>query len=1396
MKCLLFTDTEPLLADEDLKSKATDDDRASLTAPSPPRRSSQTSQKLKRWSKMIKYTLPSKGTKGEAKPKTERKSLRERLTDGELAVFLRERRAVSESRFRVWDKLAEHVELMRAKSDPKINADEGWNSGITTGSLSSLKQRFESPDLKSPDLLKKLESPKHYGRKSPSKDMTDTMKKTKHSGCNKSDLDQSTTSPESGMEEKKSTEDSKRDKKDKAKKEKKKEKKKHSTCTACNSDQEQREKKREKKRQKREKEKQAKKDKGSCDQLQRQDQNIEFANGNPVIPPYPKMMDSDWTVQQRDKFFQKLLLKENGTDGILKHTERRSRPTKRYVPVKKSTAPSLNIYLNEKKVVSDSVFKRYSDMYDGKGSSHLPPGVTLGEHFFDTRSKFENGALPIATFPRSISNLEKRSCYSDYHQRAKSPSSERRPTSALSQTSEGARSCSFPRPSSAYSDKSLIDHEEYKNYVLEMMHSTQKSARFQQLQNYYNQLDRALKLEKKSASMEIHKLSSDEVVDFETWRKMRNKEKAKEEMNALLSNLKAAQKAREFYFRPKDAESYRWRGDAHLRGRDKSVENLKSHFNKLVEMNGKTEENKNNINLLNERKDVYKPLWRAKSVSNVAEDIQGQQPLANRQGKLEEQFKTFPKTRLSRPPPRSKSSLTNNQVNALKDQLNEIYGSISSLGSSAKLQSPGTKNVVHMNGVKPSTSLIEARKSLEEKELFAKDRKQIIQERLKEKARIVKAMRASPVEEQKKQLSFRIGQEIKEKSQGRGTSPVQKKFLSGQSFDLSDKIMPLKFRDEKTVRDPSPRTCYSLENDMNEDNVVQEVDHDEKNDFLLVLNQDVSKANEVKNVVDNWASGDEGNGSGSKKISGKQGQAAKSSDSLSSSGASTATVIQRSPYLKRQLKIPKKDVEENTLEIIDEKRKSVEELRKSFENMKEVQFDVKKDQVEIFNSPKVSKLRKSFEDLKSPQPATPKRDSSFTASKNYQRTSSAERSASPTRKKSDDCKSSFYVPSITRSNLELTDDKQYQIIKAKRRQDQSPPKHPRTFQTEIQGERRISPIRSRSPSPGKLIPFNMPELNLDYIEQHLTDSTKPVIKTQEIGDIQNAMKRLENKSSQLQEMAGNTLTQSKAKLKHICKKVGHSKILGKMVSLHNSSQTDIDQGTIKLLEKAMEEDEYHKVFQSGEVDSKVEKFEHHCKSIDSARAQKFAELEPTYAELDEKYPFEPAPTFSWSKRFSTDLAYPASHYTRAVKHGQFKNYYGYLPADVAKNMSASHTLPRSFKTKAQSNWYDTDTRLAQRTCSPVSARIQLYESQPQPRSLPANLNHHQVSFSPPPLPERKYIRPISSPERGMSPPCGSKYVHSCGTNTNGEPTYSVILPKSLREKEAVVSKGNITCKTQ
>ena len=99
---------------------------ASLPPPAPKRQ-------IKRWSKLMKYTLPSKTPEVKTKKSKERKSLKDKMKENDFVVFLTERRAVSESRFRVLDKVGSTGKLTRTKLEHSV--DDSWNTGISTGTI-------------------------------------------------------------------------------------------------------------------------------------------------------------------------------------------------------------------------------------------------------------------------------------------------------------------------------------------------------------------------------------------------------------------------------------------------------------------------------------------------------------------------------------------------------------------------------------------------------------------------------------------------------------------------------------------------------------------------------------------------------------------------------------------------------------------------------------------------------------------------------------------------------------------------------------------------------------------------------------------------------------------------------------------------------------------------------------------------------------------------------------------------------------------------------------------------------------------------------------------------------------------------------------------------------------
>ena len=335
-------------------------------------------------------------------------------------------------------------------------------------------------------------------------------------------------------------------------------KEKKKPCTTCTSPEEHKEHRKERRKAKKEKE-EKKKEKNGQDMLKKR---AKSADEKPTVKISPIKSEK----VTGDNFFQKLLIKEYSDKP---KTERPSRPRGKQNPARrpyvKTSQPSLEAFLKSKQAVTESVFKQYDQIEKYLENQTLPRGVIRNE---------DSPQRSLLMFPRSVSNLEK-----------SRKSSAERAHSVLSNVSDvfDRRSCSLPRPLSSLSQRSdasiVVDQMEYRNYVYEMINSTPKNPRFCQLQDYFNTLDKVMKLENAASRMEVHKLTSEDIMDFDTWRQMRKKEKATEELDGYLTTLKSAQKDRDFLFRVKDKDDFKWRGDSRLDNRDRSVENLRAVFN-------------------------------------------------------------------------------------------------------------------------------------------------------------------------------------------------------------------------------------------------------------------------------------------------------------------------------------------------------------------------------------------------------------------------------------------------------------------------------------------------------------------------------------------------------------------------------------------------------------------------------------------------------------------------------------------------------------------------------------------------------------------------------------------------------------------------------------------------
>lgn len=218
------------------------------------------------------------------------------------------------------------------------------------------------------------------------------------------------------------------------------------------------------------------------------------------------------------------------------------------------------------------------------------------------------------------------------------------------------------------------DHTEYQAYILELMHSTPKCERFRELHKFYSNLERIGNLEKTASTGDLRpRLKNEEIIDFDRWKRIRTKERAEAELKALVDNLVKVQKEKNLLFRAADIDAVRWKGDRGLRMKDKSVGDLKQQFNKYSQEELNSQKNESEV-----VKDSYRSLWKGNSIIDVASNLNN--PLVSYRGRpiTVEDYEKIEKlnSRIGKKYGychKAWSSLSNEQIDILKDQLSEIY---------------------------------------------------------------------------------------------------------------------------------------------------------------------------------------------------------------------------------------------------------------------------------------------------------------------------------------------------------------------------------------------------------------------------------------------------------------------------------------------------------------------------------------------------------------------------------------------------------------------------------------------------------------------------------------------------------------------------------------------------
>ncbi|KAJ8921541.1 hypothetical protein NQ315_003161, partial [Exocentrus adspersus] len=398
-------------------------------------------------------------------------------------------------------------------------------------------------------------------------------------------------------------------------------------------------------------------------------------------------------VIQSNYFFRHLFLRDNISPTPSNSSrnswliEKTNQLTRRKSSFSEPSIGAMKVYLKHTKPVTDSKF-RSLDMERLRSRSVSPKSVTFEHPWPQTMTKRSSSLPPKLIFSqtsRPVSPVV-------YHRRTisppPSPKLSRSPSSRkimhfkyLDNLSKSHSYTKTPEynlymcPSLNQSTTSIdsIKSEDYHKYFHELVHATRKCDKFKDLNQFYSGIEKLGELER-AFQLKPRKKGEHEIIDFDRWKEVRTRERAEQELNTLYNQLKANEKEKGFLYLPKDISKYKWRKeyDRGLRIKEKSVDNIKEAFEQ-IRLEESERENARRRELAS-LKDVYKPLWRGSSVLNLANSMVERRSQSEGRIKTSRQNLIDSERLLTRGiGSRIWSSLSMEQVNILKEQLNEIY---------------------------------------------------------------------------------------------------------------------------------------------------------------------------------------------------------------------------------------------------------------------------------------------------------------------------------------------------------------------------------------------------------------------------------------------------------------------------------------------------------------------------------------------------------------------------------------------------------------------------------------------------------------------------------------------------------------------------------------------------
>ena len=365
--------------------------------------------------------------------------------------------------------------------------------------------------------------------------------------------------------------------------------------------------------------------------------------------------------------------------------------------------------------------------------------------------------------------------------------------------------------------------DKYRQYIIELRLAAPQNARISNLRRLFSSLDRAHNLERSISSVDLSNIErkASYLLGYDNWKNLRDSERNALEYKLLLNELNAAQQSKDFLFNV--THEKKWTGDTYLRGKYHSVREIRERFS--------SSESRGSPTRSNEKLDfiytsgVYKGLWRGSSVRNLAKSL-------HESKRSREPFRRDHEDK-GRRNMGLWTSLSLEQINALKDQLNDIYSSkqnIQNWRERKKINrsiSQKEKGEVSREGIE-SVDIIKTGRLLADQlsKIARKPRPINDYESTRDHSPVAsnQSNEYKRLEAERKKLSKQLSVELKEKVH-------EQRFSDYGSLrrDSPYKRTPSASPDSRT----SPRTCYSL--DVSDSSQPSSLTSNADDQLLLVL---------------------------------------------------------------------------------------------------------------------------------------------------------------------------------------------------------------------------------------------------------------------------------------------------------------------------------------------------------------------------------------------------------------------------------------------------------------------------------------------------------------------------------------------------------------------------------